>query len=146
MVGVEIDLVVKDSLKALAFYHEIFGVETLEVSNYDRGLNEAVFILYGTRFHLLDENPEYQLFAPKDTEGRPYWINVVVENIRKALQTALDNGASLIQDLVEMPEMGISNAIFKDPSGHLWMLHQINLQVSQEERNAYLESKFGKPN
>lgn len=146
MVGVEIDLVVQDSLKALAFYNEVFGVETLEVSNFDRGLNEAVFLLYGTRFHLLDENPEYHLNAPKASDNNSMWINVVVEDIRTAFKTALAHGGTQIQELVDMPEMGISNAIFKDPSGHLWMLHQINVQVSYEDRTAYLEGKFGKKN
>ena len=144
MVGVEIDLVVGDSLKALAFYHEVFGVKTLEVSNYEKGLNEAVFDLYGTRIHLLDENPEYQLIAPKEGDNTSIWINVMVENIRSAYKKALDNGGTKIQEVVEQRELLISNAIFKDPSGHIWMLHQMNQPVSTQEKANYLEEKFGK--
>lgn len=66
--GVEFDFVVKDSKAALAQYKSIFDVEVVEETNFKAGNNEAVFTIYGTRFHMLDENPEYQLFAPK--EGR----------------------------------------------------------------------------
>lgn len=146
MVGVEIDLVVGDSIRSLAFYNEVFGIETVEISNFDKGLNEAIFTLYGTRFHLLDENPEYQLLAPRAGDNTPIWINVVVNDIKKTLKKALDNGGVEVHELVEMPEMGISNAVFKDPSGHLWMLHEITRPVSQEERMDYLEGKFGPKN
>ena len=53
--GVEFDFVVKDSLQALALYESIFEVERLEVTDLPVGQNEAVFTIYGTRFHRLDE-------------------------------------------------------------------------------------------
>ncbi|WP_417397380.1 hypothetical protein [Halobacillus campisalis] len=59
MVGVEIDMVVKDSLKALELYEEIFEIERVEVSDFPRGKNEVIFTLYGVHFHMLDENPEF---------------------------------------------------------------------------------------
>lgn len=146
MVGVEIDLVVGDSLKSLAYYNEVFGIKTLEVSNYERGLNEAVFELYGTRIHLLDENPEYQLNAPKEGDNTSVWLNVMVENIRSAFKKAIDNGGTPIQEVVEMAEMGISNAIFKDPFGHVWMLHQVKQPISSEAKANYLQDKLAKKN
>ena len=69
IVGVEIDMVVKDSIQALEFYEKIFEIERVEVTNFDRGENEAIFSLYGARFHLLDENQDFQLIAP--TEDHP---------------------------------------------------------------------------
>lgn len=53
MVGVEIDLVVTDSLKALELYEKIFDIERVEVSNFPKGENEAILTLYGVRFHML---------------------------------------------------------------------------------------------
>ena len=60
MTGVEIDMVVTDSLKALELYEKIFEIERVEVSDFPKGENEVVFTLYGVRFHLLDENPNFQ--------------------------------------------------------------------------------------
>ena len=143
MTGVEIDLVVEDSLSALAFYDRVFGVETVEVTSYDKGANEAVFNLYGSRFHLLDENPEYQLIAPKPGDNRTSWINVLVEDIKSTMQKAMTENITLIQDIVEMPEMGGANAMFVDPFGHLWLIHEMKEIVSFEDRTAYLEEKMG---
>ena len=39
MVGVEIDFVVSDSLKALELYEKIFDIERVEVSDLPRGEN-----------------------------------------------------------------------------------------------------------
>ena len=37
MVGVEIDLVVPDSLKALELYEKVFEIERIEVTNFPKG-------------------------------------------------------------------------------------------------------------
>lgn len=37
IVGVEIDIVVTDSLKALALYENIFEIEPVEVTNFPKG-------------------------------------------------------------------------------------------------------------
>lgn len=134
MVGVEIDMVVTDSLKALELYEKIFEIERIEVTNLPRGQNEAVFSLYGTRFHMLDENPEFNLTAPKPDASKSVWFNVLVEDINSTFSKALSAGCSEIQPVVEMPEFGISNAIFSDTFGYVWMLHQIHRIVSFEER------------
>ncbi len=136
ILGVEIDLIAKDSVAALKLYESIFGdaVQRVEVTALDVGMNEAVFTLYGTRFHMLDENPEYQMFAPKKGEGKPIWFNVVVPDIRATYAKAMAGGCTEIQPVTEMPEMGIINAMFTDLFGHMWMLHQIERVVSFEER------------
>lgn len=142
MVGVEIDMVVSDSLKALALYESMFDTERVEVTNYERGLNEAVFTIYGMRFHLLDENPEYQLIAPKPGDPKPMWINILVPDIAATFKKAMEAGCTEIQPLSELPDFGVINALFTDPFGYIWMLHQIAREVSFEERNRILEEKM----
>jgi hypothetical protein len=46
MVGVEIDMVVPDSLEALRLYEKVFNAERIEVTAYEKGTNEAVFNMY----------------------------------------------------------------------------------------------------
>lgn len=134
MVGVEIDFVLKDSLAALALYQRIFDLEVVEASNLPVGENEVVFTLYGTRFHMLDENPEFGLVAPKEGTVNSFWFNVAVEDIKATHERAQREGVTEIQPLTEMPEYGVSNSIFSDPFGYVWMLHQIHEVVSHEER------------
>ena len=147
MTGVEIDLVVHDSVKAMSFYQKVFRAERLEVTNFERGLNEAVFVLFETRFHLLDESPEYGLVAPLPEEDKPFWVNLMVEDLDRILETALENGATLIQPITPIPEIGVKNASFMDPYGHVWLLHQLldeTISDDPEARMAFLEEKFGR--
>ncbi len=139
MTGAEIDFVVTDSIKALALYESIFEVERIEVSDNARGLNEAVFTIYGTRFHILDENPAYMLIAPKPGDPKPMWLNILVPDIRATWQKAMDAGCTVVQPLTEMEPLGIINAIFADEFGYLWMLHEITRVVSYEERIRAME-------
>jgi uncharacterized glyoxalase superfamily protein PhnB len=134
MTGVEVDFVVKDSLEALALYERIFEVQRVEVTGYDRGMNEAVFNMYGARFHLLDENPDYQLLAPKPGDPRSMWLNVVVPDIKETFDKALAAGCTQVQPVTEVQAFGVSNAMFADPFGYLWLLHEIHRVVSFEER------------
>ena len=142
MVGVEIDMVVTDSLAALNLYEKVFEVERIEVTGYPQGGNEAVFNMYGTRFHLLDENPDFMLTAPKPGDPKTMWCNVLVPDIREVYAKALAAGCAEIQPVTELTEFGGINAIFTDPFGYVWMLHQILREVSFEERTRILEEKM----
>lgn len=134
MVGVEIDLVVTDSLQALELYEKIFEVERVEVTDFPRGENEVIFTLYGVRFHMLDENPKFQLIAPKPDDPKTIWFNIVVPDIKETYSKAMSLGCTEVQPVTELPDYGVSNAIFSDPFGYLWMLHQVHQEVSFEER------------
>ncbi|MGJ9459857.1 VOC family protein [Oceanobacillus sp. CF4.6] len=141
MTGVEIDLVVTDSLKALELYEKIFETERIEVSNLPRGENEAVFTLYGVQFHMLDENPQFHLIAPKPDDPKTSWVNVTVPDIKETYNKAMDLGCTEIQPVTELADYGVSNAIFMDPFGYVWMLHQVYKEVSHEERLQLWEEK-----
>ncbi len=141
MVGVEIDLVVTDSLEALEFYEKIFEIERVEVTDFPTGQNEVVFTLYGVRFHMLDENPEFQLRAPSPGDPKPIWFNILVPDIKATFAKAMEAGCTTVQELTEMPDYGVSNAVFSDAFGHLWMLHQIHKVVSFEDRVKLFEEK-----
>jgi len=141
LVGVEIDMVVSDSLKALELYEKIFDIEPVEVTDFPRGENEVVFNLYGVRFHMLDENHDFQLYAPKPDDPKTIWFNILVPDIKETYAKAMDAGCSEIQPVTEMADYGLSNAMFMDPFGYIWMLHQIHREVSFEERVKLWEEK-----
>ena len=143
-VGTEIDMVVPDSLQTLALYQKLFEVEPIEVTDFSRGENEAVFTLYGVRFHLLDENPQFQLIAPKPGDPKPVWFNITVPDIGETYAKALSSGCTEIQPVTKMAAMGVSNAIFSDPFGYIWMLHQVHREVSFEERVKLWEERKDK--
>ena len=142
MEAVEFDFVVKDCLKALDLYEKIFTVERVEVTDFKTGSNEAVFTIFGTRFHMLDENPEYQLVAPKEGAPQSFWFNVMVNDINETYTKAMEQGCTEIQGVTKMESMGISNGMFLDPFGYVWMLHEIHEEVSFEKRIEILSEDF----
>lgn len=139
LTGIEIDFVVLDSIKALDLYEHIFDVQRIEVTDYACGLNEAVFTMYGTRFHMLDENPQYMLTAPTPGNSSSMWLNISVPDIREIYKKAMASGCMEIQPPVDMEAMGITTAIFSDPFGYVWMLSEVHRDVSFEERCRIME-------
>ncbi|WP_249872506.1 VOC family protein [Oceanobacillus saliphilus] len=141
MVGVEIDMVVTDSLKALELYEKVFNIERVEVSDLPRGENEVIFSLYGVRFHMLDENPEFELRAPSPDTPTTIWFNILVPDIKDTYSKAMSSGCTEVQPVTELPDYGVTNAIFVDSYGYQWMLHQVHREVSHEERIRLWEEK-----
>lgn len=141
LVGVEIDMVVSDSLKALELYEQIFDIERVEVSNLPKGENEVIFSLYDVRFHMLDENPTFQLIAPKPDDPKTIWFNILVPDIKETYSKAMNVGCKEIQAVTDLPDYGITNAMFIDPYNYIWMLHQVHKVVSHEERIRLWEEK-----
>ncbi len=141
MTGVEINIIVKDSLEALSLYETVFDVERVETGDFIQGQNEVVLKIFGTRFHLLDENEKFGLVAPKAGDKFPIWFNVVVEDIKTTYEKAVRNGFAVLQPITELPDMGVSNAMLLDSFGYVWMLHQIDKSVDYEERCRMFEAQ-----
>ncbi|MFA1820002.1 VOC family protein [Virgibacillus oceani] len=141
MTGVEIDLIVSDSLKALEQYEKIFDIERVEVTDFPKGENEVIFSLYGVHFHMLDENPQFGLKAPSTDEPQTIWFNITVPNIKETYEKAMNAGCKELQPVTELPDFGVSNAIFNDHFGYQWMLHEVHKEVSFEERTRLWEEK-----
>lgn len=134
MTGVEIDMIVSDCLEALKLYESIFKVERIEVTEFEKGENEVVFSIYNSCFHLLDENLQYGLIAPKPGDTKSMWLNVMVPDIAATYKKAIKLGCNEIQPVTEIPDYGVSNAMFSDPFGYVWMLHQVHKDICFEER------------
>lgn len=124
--GVEVNFVVSDCLAALSLYERIFEVQRFDVTNLPKGQNEAVFTIYGTRFHMLDENKEFQLVPPAQNVPRSVWFNIVVPDLRTIHYNAVGAGCAEIQPITDLPNYGVTNSVLGDPFGYLWMLHQVH--------------------
>ena len=125
MIGLEIDMVVTDSLAAFALYKAVFNAQEIEITSLPKGLNEVVCTMFDTRFHLLDENHEYGLYAPKEKQTQSMWCNLVLENIVGTIQKAEEAGFRVIQPVTHITDYGVMNAIIADPFGYVWMFHQL---------------------
>ena len=140
MIGLEIDMVVTDSLAAFVLYKTVFDAQEIEITSLPKGLNEVVYTMFNTRFHLLDENTEYGLHAPKEEQTQSMWCNLVIEDIVQTVQKAEETGFHIIQPVTHVEDYGVMNAIIADPFGYVWMLHQIVKELSFKERNRIMKN------
>jgi PhnB protein len=120
----ELCLCLPDTLAAFETYRNVFGAKVIEKTTLDRGLNEVVFTISGIRFHILDENHEYGLFAPQEGQKGFFWLNLMVENIKEVFDKAEAAGFTPIMPIQEMAEHGLKTSMQKDPWGYVWQLHQ----------------------
>lgn len=90
---------------------------------------------------MLDENPRFGLAAPNPDKPNTIWFNISVPDIKETFSKAISAGCTEVQPVTEMPDYGVSNAIFTDVFGYQWMLHQIHKEVSHEERIRLWEEK-----
>lgn len=132
MQSTEIDFIVKDTMVALAFYERVFEVERIEVGDFVVGQNSVIISIHGVHFQMLAPTPDSYI---------PIWFNITVTDIVETLQKAVDAGAVVIQAVQHMPKMGIKNAMFKDPFGYMWLLHQVLEVVDYETRAQLLEQQ-----
>jgi PhnB protein len=92
---------------------------------------------------MLDENPQFSLIAPTPESPKSIWFNILVPDIKETYAKALSAGCTEVQPVNEMPDYGVSNAVFSDSFGYVWMLHQMHKVVSHEERIRLWEEKKG---
>jgi PhnB protein len=64
-----------------------------------------------------------------------------VPDIAATYAKAISEGCTEIQPVTEIPDFGVSNAIFSDPFGHIWMLHQVHREVGFKERKKLCEDR-----
>ncbi|MCL2462138.1 MAG: VOC family protein [Defluviitaleaceae bacterium] len=125
MPGVEINFVVSDCIAALPMYEIIFEIQDAEATDVRKGGNEAVFTIYGAKFRMLDENEEFNRYAPKKRGNPlPIWISVTVPDIAAALERAVSVGCAVIQPVADIAESGAKNAIFSDPFNYVWLIRE----------------------
>lgn len=60
--------------------------------------------------------------------------DLVIPDIKETFSKAISEGCTEVQAVTELPDYGVTNAMFNDPFGYLWMLHQVHKEVSHEER------------
>jgi PhnB protein len=125
MANVEIDLVLPDALEAFEIYSKVFGAKAVEKTSLDKGQNEVVFTVFGTRFHILDENPDACLTAPKEGQGGFIWFNLTVDNIKETFDRAETAGFATVLPIQEVMCRKLKTSMQKDPWGYIWQLHEV---------------------
>ena len=142
-------LVVDDAAAAIDFYVKAFGaVEHGRVPGPDGKLIHASLGINGASVMLNDDFPEMsggKSMTPKALGGSPVTIHLVVTDVDKQFQQAIDAGGTVVMP-VEDQFWGDRYGQIRDPFGHAWALGQHKEDLSPEEINRRAEAFFAQPN
>jgi PhnB protein len=129
-------LVVDDAAAAIDFYVKAFGaVERGRVPGPDGKLIHAAVDVNGSTVMLNDDFPEMsggKSMTPNALGGTPVTIHLVVTDVDKKFQQAIDAGATVVMP-VEDQFWGDRYGVLQDPFGHQWSMGQPVREVSMEE-------------
>ncbi len=129
-------LVVDDAAAAIDFYVKAFdAVEHGRVPGPDGKLIHAALAINGATVMLNDDFPEMsggKSMTPKALGGSPVTIHLVVTDVDKQFQRAIDAGATVVMP-VEDQFWGDRYGVLQDPFGHQWSMGQPVREVSMEE-------------
>src|SRR5690349_24747921 len=135
-------LVVDDAAAAIDFYVKAFdAVEQGRVPGPDGKLIHAALHINGSMVMLNDDFPEMSggtSMTPKALGGSPVTIHLVVTDVDKQFQQAIDAGATVVMP-VEDQFWGDRYGILSDPFGHQWSMGQPVREVSIDEIEKYAQ-------
>lgn len=129
-----LNLVVSDSVKACKLYENVFNGESFDIFEFPNRpkSNEASIIIGNFTIRLIDENPEFECFAPTKNESCPIWFEINVEDLDSTYKRAIEYGMIPVQEINN--HMGKRFAEVKDIYGYTWVISQVLQQVTYEER------------
>jgi PhnB protein len=129
-------LIVDDAAAAIDFYVKAFdAVEQGRVPGPNGKLIHASLAINGSSVMLNDDFPEMsggKSMTPTALGGSPVTIHLVVTDVDKKFQQAIDAGATVVQPLDDQ-FWGDRYGVLRDPFGHQWSMGQPVREVSMEE-------------
>lgn len=138
----------KDAGAAVAFYKAAFGAKELFRLNEPSGKIGHVEMMIGNSLIMMgEEYPDMGLYAAEHYEGVPVRMNVVVKDVDRAFQRAIDAGAEVTRP-VGTQFYGWRSGNLKDPFGYHWMLgsqvEELSPKEMQKRWNKMFEDGDGK--
>ncbi|WP_250227860.1 VOC family protein [Anaeropeptidivorans aminofermentans] len=129
-----LNIVVANAMEAMEFYENVFDAKRGDVFHFPdkEGVNEVNITVGNVELRLIDENASYNCYPPKKDEVDSIWLQMIVDDTEAVLKRAIENGASIGQEVSEF--MGTKYAEIIDPFGYTWTINQIIREVSYEER------------
>lgn len=131
-------LIIDGASTAIDFYTKVFGArERMRMPGPDGRLGHAELEVGDSLIMLADEFPDMGHRGPKAIGGTPVMISIYVEDVDKAFERALGEGATEVR-AVENQFYGDRAGQFEDPFGHRWSVatHVEDVPPDEMEKRA----------
>ena len=114
-------LTVKDAAAAIDFYREAFGAVEESRVTAPNGNVVAELSIGGSRFFVVDENPDAFNLSPSSLGGTSVRLNVIVDDPDAVAVQAIAVGATEVFPVGDQP-YGFRQGRVADPDGHHWLI------------------------
>lgn len=137
-------LTVQGTAKAIEFYTRAFGARELGRMAAPDGerIWHAELQIGDSRLMLTDEFPDMGGRSPQSLGGTPVSLHLYVDDVDATVQRALDNGAKLVQPVMEV-FWGDRYGRIDDPFGHHWGIATHVEDVPEDEMQRRAEAFTG---
>jgi PhnB protein len=136
-------VVVRGAARAVDWYTNVLGAEErLRIPVPDGRLMSVELRFGDSTVMLADEFPEMGIVSPQTLGGTYMALHLMVEDVDKVWQRALDAGAEVFHPLQDS-FWGERHGQVIDPFGHRWGLAQHLRNVSHEELVRAAQEMFG---
>lgn len=126
-------LAIKGAEQAIAWYKNIFGAEErMRMDGPDKKIMHAESKIGDSIIFLAEENPEYKIKSPGETNGNSVTLHLYVQDVDDTIKKAVQNGATLVMAPMDM-FYGDRVGNIDDPYGYSWTLSTHVKDVSEEE-------------
>jgi PhnB protein len=131
--GITPHIVVRDAPRAVDWYSSVLGAEErLRIPVPDGRLMSVELRFGDSTVMLADEFPELGIVSPQTLGGTYMALHLVVDDVERVWQRALDAGAEMFRPLQDSFWGELHGQVI-DPFGHRWGLAQHLRDVSPEE-------------
>ena len=135
-------LYVRDAARAIDFYSKAFGaIELYRLANPDGRIGHAEILIGTSRIMLADEFPEMNVKGPQSLEGTSVSFLIYVEDVDAQFDRAIAAGATVLRPLKDQ-FYGDRSGSLADPFGHSWTIATHVEDVSPEEMQARVRSRY----
>lgn len=118
-------IAVGDAAAAIAWYVDVLGAEVVHepIVMPDGRIGHVELAVDGARWMMSDEHPELHVEAPAPGRGAAVTLHLTVEDVDAVCARVTAAGVALDRGPQDNPGLG-RVAVFRDPFGHRWFLHQ----------------------
>lgn len=150
---VTIDLIFKNTNKAIEFYKKVFNAKELNKFEIDNKVVHAEIMIGDTRIMLADENLKNDIKSAETIGNSGIGLVIFVENVDEVVKLAIKEGSKLVcnnendtkyfaeykADCITNTKYGLREGHIIDPFGYRWNISSVREAITEE----ILKQRYG---
>ncbi|WP_125712555.1 VOC family protein [Companilactobacillus kedongensis] len=121
--GIELDIVVSNARETVEQFQKVFDIQIIEVQSTAAKDDTILVNMEGMNIHFLSKNDAVGFKTPITTP-ESLWVNIIVDDIEKTKDAAVQAGFELTIPITKEPYEGMLYMLLKDSDNYQWMVYE----------------------